>query len=122
LGPRVPPTARARTGVPGRPPPHGQGNTKQPREPALRGQYTLGDPNYTGCHNCSDKGHMARDCPKPIQDRLAALVAHETWDTDDAMAFIAQGMPAELEQLWDPEEVRLYCLELLRQDPEDNHS
>ena len=65
---------------------------------------------------------MMRDCPKLVQDRVAALVAHETWDTRDAFAFIAQGMPMDLEQLWDPKEVRLYCLELLNQDPDNDQS
>jgi hypothetical protein len=117
LGPRVPPTARRTMLTNGSSP-----DTRQLRDTAKRGQYTLGDPNYTGCHNCADKGHMARDCPKPIQDRIAALVAHETWNTSDALAFIAQGMPKDLEQLWDPEEVRLYCLELLKQEPENDQS
>jgi hypothetical protein len=56
---------------------------------------------------------MMRDCPKLVQDRVAALVAHETCDTRDTFAFIAQGMPIDLEQPWDSEEVRLYCLELI---------
>ena len=34
------------------------------------------------------------------------------------MAFIAREMSADLKQLWDPEEVRLYCLGLLKQHPE----
>ena len=118
LGPRVPPTARRTPHTSNGP----SADNRRPREPAVRGQYTLGDPNYKGCHNCSDKGHMMRDCPKPAQDRVAALVAHETWDTRDAFAFIAQGMPMDLEQLWDPEEVRLYCLELINQDPYIDHS
>jgi len=53
---------------------------------------------------------MVRDCPKP----LAALVDHTTPMTpSDTHAFVAQGLPECLQDVWDPEEVRLYCLGIL---------
>ena len=71
----------------------------------------MGHANYGGCHNCGDKDHMARDCPKPAQQRLLALVAQtEDWALDDAEAFLEQGLPECLDHYWtDPQVILDYC-------------
>jgi hypothetical protein len=71
----------------------------------------MGHANYGGCHNCGDKDHMARDCPKPMQQRLAALVSQtEGWGLDDAEAFLEQGLPECLDHFWtDPQVIMDYC-------------
>jgi hypothetical protein len=113
LGPPVPPAARYPRGPLGpRPPVYPAPRPRPPLDDSQRGRFTLGDPNYSGCHNCGDKQHMSRDCTLPLSQKLAALVeSHTGWPEDDVQSFLEQGLPAALEECWDdPEQIRQYCL------------
>jgi len=100
LGPPVPPASRyPRAPLGLRPSPNPGSKPRPPLDDAQRGRFTLGDPNYSGCHNCGDKQHMSRDCALPLSQKLAALVeSHTGWPTDDVQSFLEQGFPAALEE------------------------
>jgi hypothetical protein len=57
---------------------------------------------------------MARECPEPPLNRVAALIEQEVdWTYDDAEAFLEQGMPDCMKDYWDnPEAVYDYCQQL----------
>ena len=114
LGPPVPEFSRYPRGPPGPRPPTPNSRPRTPPDESKRGRYTLGDVNYSGCHNCGDKQHMARDCTKPLSQKLAALVqSHTGWPDEDVQSLLEQGLPTSLEEYWDnPEEIRQYCLEI----------
>jgi hypothetical protein len=113
LGPPVPSTSRFTQ-------PRGPGGPRRPvgsRPPpdeSKVGRFTMGHANYGGCHNCGDKDHMARDCTKPMQQRLLALVSQtEDWALDDAEAFLEQGLPECLDDYWtDPQVIMDYCQQI----------
>ena len=111
LGPPVPATSRFPPSTRG---PVGPRQTPYPRPPideSRQGRFTMGHANYGGCHNCGAKDHMARDCSKPMQERLRALVHQEyDWSLDDAEAMLEQGLPECLEHFWvDPDVILDYC-------------
>jgi hypothetical protein len=111
IGPPVPPSSRPPLGKNG--PPRSAG-PRPPPDPSKQGRFTLGHDNYGGCHNCGSKDHMARECPEPPLNRVAALIEQEVdWTYDDAEAFLEQGMPDCMKDYWDnPEAVYDYCQQL----------
>jgi hypothetical protein len=66
---------------------------------------------------------MARECPEPPLNRVAALIEQEVdWTYDDAEAILEQGMPDCMKDYWDdPETVYDYCQQLTSQ-PSGNDS
>ena len=114
LGPAVPAQSRFPRGPLGPRSPIPNGRQRPPLDDAQKGRFTLGNPNYSGCHNCGDKQHMSRDCTLPLSQKLAALVgSHTGWPAEDVESLLSQGFPAALEECWDdPEEIRQYCLAL----------
>jgi hypothetical protein len=123
MGPPVPESSRFPPTNPrfppnrGAPGPRQQSGSRQPSgsrplpDESRQGRFTMGHANYGGCHNCGDKAHMARDCPKPAQQRLLALVSQtEDWALEDAEAFLEQGLPECLDHYWtDPQVIMDYC-------------
>lgn len=57
---------------------------------------------------------MARECPEPPLNRVAALIEQEVdWTYDDAEAILEQGMPECMKEYWDdPDAVYDYCQQL----------
>jgi hypothetical protein len=109
LGPPVPPASHyPRAPLGPRPSLTSGPRPSPPLDDSQRGRFTLGDPNYSGCHNCGDKQHMSRGCALPLSQKLAALLeSHTGWPTDDVQSFLEQGFPAALEERWDdPEQIR----------------
>jgi hypothetical protein len=54
LGPPVPPASRYPRSPLGPRPPTPNSRPRPPLDDSQRGRFTLGDPNYSGCHNCGD--------------------------------------------------------------------
>jgi hypothetical protein len=92
LGPPDPPSSRFSSSSRGP-----VGPRRPPPDESRQGRFTMGHANHGGCHNCGDKDHMARDCPKPVQQRLLAVVSQtDDCRLDDAEAFLEQGVPEPL--------------------------
>ena len=65
-----------------------------------RMKHVPGNPVYSGCYNCGDKQHLARDCPAPLKERVYLIEEdpNSLDDYEEACMYAMQGIHPDLEE------------------------
>lgn len=63
-------------------------------------KHVPGNPVYSGCYNCGDKQHLARDCPAPLKERVYLIEEdpNSLDDYEEACMYAMQGVHPDLEE------------------------
>eukprot|EP00959_Pyramimonas_sp_CCMP1952_P453536 9468386-Pyramimonas_sp.AAC.1 len=63
-------------------------------------RHVPGNPVYSGCYNCGDKQHLARDCPAPLKERVYLIEEdpNSLDDYEEACMCAMQGVHPDLEE------------------------